>query len=74
MTTRLAQCALCTRFHAKNLVENTCDAFPRGIPKGILENRFDHRFPIEGDHGLQFEAEDSRARHPLDVVSKGPRA
>ena len=33
-----------------------CAAFPRGIPLGILSNQWDHRHPIGGDHGIQYEA------------------
>lgn len=34
----------------------TCDAYPGGIPQAILDNEVDHRQPVEGDHGIQFEA------------------
>ena len=35
-----------------------CDAFPlpAGIPDGVWWNRVDHRKPVDGDHGIQFEA------------------
>lgn len=33
----------------------TCDAFPgTGIPPGILNNEIDHRYPVDGDNGMQF--------------------
>lgn len=33
----------------------SCAAFPDGIPDAIIENRLDHRQPIDGDNGIQFE-------------------
>jgi hypothetical protein len=33
----------------------TCDAFPEGIPDDILWNKFDHRKPHDGDHGVRYE-------------------
>ncbi len=32
-----------------------CKAFPRGIPQPILDRIDDHRKPIEGDMGIQYE-------------------
>jgi hypothetical protein len=34
---------------------DTCTAFPDGIPDEVLFGDKDHRFPVEGDHGIQFE-------------------
>jgi hypothetical protein len=31
-----------------------CKAFPRGIPKEILTNEFDHHHPHPKDKGIQF--------------------
>lgn len=36
-------------------VDFKCKAFPKGIPKEIVEARVDHRKPYKGDNGIQFE-------------------
>lgn len=35
--------------------EIKCDAFPDGIPDEVLFCDLDHRKPIDGDRGIQFE-------------------
>jgi 2'-5' RNA ligase len=66
MTARAqAQCTpSCMRYRSPFSTENTagltkpfCAAFPDGIPDDIWENRFDHRNPHEGDHGLRWESD-----------------
>lgn len=32
-----------------------CDAFPEGIPSAIAFGDDPHLYPVEGDHGIQFE-------------------
>ena len=58
-----SQCDTCTRyrspFHPANTRELTspfCAAFPDGIPKQVLYNGLDHRYPVDGDHGLRWES------------------
>lgn len=45
----------------KHLSRATCDAFPDGIPDAILRGRHQHRTPVAGDHGIQFEPLNDRA-------------
>lgn len=33
-----------------------CAAFPDGIPQEVLDDTLDHREPIVGDHGIQWES------------------
>lgn len=34
----------------------TCKAFPRGIPRQILNGNNRHDKPVDGDQGIQFES------------------
>lgn len=56
-----SQCAVCKNFRGGG----ECEAFPAGIPAAIINNQTDHRRPIEGDDGIQFEARDDES-HPFD--------
>ncbi len=47
-------CHTCKHWNDNTL---TCKAFPNGIPIAILTNEWDHRYPIGGDHGIQYELE-----------------
>lgn len=51
-------CMMCRRFRLEGGygAPPSCEAFPHGIPSIILEEGADHRQPIEGDNGIQFEA------------------
>lgn len=73
-----SQCApSCARYRSPFSPENAaglqrpfCAAFPDGIPSDIWENRFDHRQPHEGDHGLQWVSLDGR-RFPTTAFGPG---
>jgi hypothetical protein len=41
--------------HYRNDRPATCSAFPKGIPEQIWQGRDEHRQPVEGDRGIQFE-------------------
>jgi hypothetical protein len=40
-----------------NRITIVCDAFPQGIPREILDGEDLHLEPVEGDRGVQFEAD-----------------
>jgi hypothetical protein len=46
-------CSVCT--HYLGGAGLPCDAFPSGIPDAILSGKVDHRKPVLGDKGIQFE-------------------
>jgi len=66
---RPAQCNTCSHFHPKT---TTCEAYPLGIPVVILTNQVDHRKPLPGDNGVQWERAKNAAYkyHPLDKKFK----
>jgi hypothetical protein len=59
-------CLFCQRFNrAKD--DNTCEAFPAGIPEEIFLGDFDHRQPYPGDNDLRFEPVDQAAIEYADL-------
>lgn len=48
------QCATCKHLHTK-ANKTTCDAYPEGIPDGILLGYFNHTKPFPGDRGVTYE-------------------
>jgi hypothetical protein len=58
MTTMFpTMCLACARYRE----EGKCDAFPDGIPVDIFNFGGDHRQPVVGDNGLQFQLKDDPA-------------
>lgn len=51
---RVSLCDSCKHYN-KNYPP-TCKAFPRGIPLSILNGTTDHREPVRGDKGVQYES------------------
>ncbi len=49
-------CTLCVHFDAEHPLERRCEAFPSGIPLQIWNGENDHRKPVRGDHGIQYES------------------
>lgn len=59
-------CGYCIRFkHAADTL--VCEAFPTGIPGGVIDNILDHRGPLPGDHGIQFVLDPKRAPFDEDL-------
>lgn len=59
----VSQCGVCTRFRPPLLFKTdgpTCDAFPDGIPGPVWATQVDHRQPVDGDRGLQWESNGHR--------------
>ena len=46
-------CYSCEHFDKRNT--DVCEAFPKGIPRKIFWDGYDHRKPFEGDNGIQFK-------------------
>lgn len=52
-----SQCDACRHLRDGDIDQPwNCDAFPVAIPEPVLWNEQDHREPIPGDNGIQFEA------------------
>lgn len=51
-------CMICRRYNDKNFDGMICKAYPKGIPDSIIYSEKDHRNPIDGDNGIQFERKD----------------
>ena len=53
MPMHVIQCMSCRHFQRGT--GWTCVAFPDGIPPDVKDNAVDHRQPLPGDHGIQWE-------------------
>jgi hypothetical protein len=61
----LSQCAVCKHVERNGTEPGMrCSAFPDEIPERITRNKVDHRKPVKGDHGIQFEAAED-FEHPF---------
>jgi len=61
-------CLYCKHYRRDDPARLICDAFPSGIPDGILESRLDHRKPVNGDRGVRFEAKDADGERYANAV------
>lgn len=52
----LPACNTCKHYKAFSSPP-ACAAFPDGIPRKILKGEDQHRKPVRGDNGIQYEAE-----------------
>lgn len=61
-------CRACFRYSG----QDTCEAFPDGIPGRIMYQHYDHRLPFPGDKGLRFELNPTAAEilHDYEAVDR----
>ena len=66
-------CLYCKRFNEDEMKKLCCEAFPDKIPNDIIMNRTDHRHPVQGDQGLQFEpTSDEGAEYANELLGEIP--
>ena len=58
MTTPVSQCLFCKHLGLPGKNGPSCAAFPDGIPSPVAFSQVDHRQPVDGDHGIQYEPAD----------------
>lgn len=54
MTSPLIACAFCEHFNQQGREQETCKAFPDGIPAEILSGENNHTRAVDGDNGIRF--------------------
>lgn len=59
-------------FNCKHKIKGSlsCAAFPVKIPDGIISSEIDHRKPVKGDHGIQYDPVDPSWIFPDDLGEK----
>lgn len=63
-------CTTCTRYDLDDSRIVACDAFPNGIPDAITTNQTDHRRPVEGDQGMQWQQDPLLPRLDQDFYDR----
>jgi hypothetical protein len=56
-------CLSCTR---RKPEDKHCEAFPKAIPDNIFFYGDDHRQPVDGDHGKQYNRDPKKPEEFLD--------
>ena len=46
---------LCLDCKWRDPISRACVAFPKGIPDAIMDGKFDHHKPYDGDNGITYE-------------------
>ncbi len=64
----IPQCMMCKHYQDTMSCAAFPNDFPEGIPAAIVHNQKDHRKPISGDNGIQWEPGDdwTASDHPLE--------
>lgn len=60
------QCFECVRY----LENNTCDAFPKGIPRQIRTGEHDHTKSFDGDNGIRFKSWEEKLKEDRKKLNK----
>jgi hypothetical protein len=55
MTPKSPDCLKCKHFHYNDYAENTCDAYPIGIPENIFSSLENHMKSNGNDNGIFYE-------------------
>ena len=72
----ISQCMVCRHFRQESGETLTCDAYRERIPDPIFFNEKDHRRPLPGDHGIQWDALEPPLPHPMtgELRDAAPRS
>ena len=65
---RYPQCHSCVHWRG----DLTCDAYPEGVPAGILSNELSHLEPLPGDGGITYVARPESLDGPAGLIGVDP--
>jgi len=64
------RCAFCLHIDDGSQPNYTCLAFPKGIPKAIIDGEHNHEQPYPGDRGILFEPDSQETADMIDAARK----
>lgn len=63
-------CFTCKHLNEWSCSHAICEAFPKGIPKEIWNHKNDHTQPYPGDHGIQYEEDDTPVSEEYELIEE----